>query len=31
MSWTEQELKQVDGTDELHVSSYARTARCARS
>ncbi len=22
MSWTEQELKQVDGTDELHVSSY---------
>lgn len=22
MSWTEQELKQVDGTDELQVSSY---------
>ncbi|MFD7308629.1 DUF2255 family protein [Promicromonospora sp. NPDC059942] len=22
MSWTEQELKQVDGTDELRVSSY---------
>jgi hypothetical protein len=22
MSWTEQELEQVDGTDELHVSSY---------